>query len=88
METQTLAARFLDRILDPLASALNREAAQSLLDTSPDSEVQARVAILAGRANEGLLTSEERDEYLSYIEAADMLAILKLKARQRLDADD
>jgi hypothetical protein len=43
--------------------------------------------VLAERANEGELTPEERDEYSSYVEAADVLAIFKLKVRRRLDSN-
>jgi hypothetical protein len=86
METQNQAAHFMDRVLDPLASALNREAARSILDIRIDPEVQARVDVLAELANEGNLSPEERDEYLSYVEAADLLAIFKLKARRHLEA--
>ena len=86
METHTQAAHFMDRVLDPLASSLNREAARSILDSRIDPEVQARVEVLAGLANEGELTPDERDEYLSYIEAADLLAIFKLKAKRHLEA--
>ncbi len=85
METQTQAAHFMDRVLDPLAAALNREAARSILDIRIDPEIQARVDVLAERANEGELTPEERDEYLSYVEAADLLAIFKLKAKRHLE---
>lgn len=81
------AAHFLDRVLDPLASTLNHEAARSILEQRIDPEVQARVAVLAERANEGELTQAERDEYLSYVEAADMLAIFKLKAKRHLEAN-
>jgi hypothetical protein len=87
MGTQTLAAQFMDRILEPLASSLNEEAARRILDLRIDPEIQARVAALAERANEGELTAEERDEYLSYVEAADLLAIFKLKARRHLEAN-
>lgn len=85
METISQAAHFMDWALDPLASSLNREAAQSILEIRIDPEVQARVAFLAERANEGELSPEERDEYLSYIEAADVLAIFKLKAKRHLE---
>jgi hypothetical protein len=88
MATQISAANFMDRVLDPLAASLNREAASSILGLTVDPEIQARVAVLAERANEGVLTPEERDEYLSYVEAADMLAIFKLKASRHLEAND
>ncbi len=87
MEHAIHAAHFMDRVLDPLAACLNREAALSIIDLRIDPEIQARVEILAERANEGTLTPEERAEYLSYVEAADLLAIFKLKARHHLERD-
>jgi hypothetical protein len=79
------ATNYLDRVLDLLADCLNVEAARRIVNLSADPELQARVADLAERANEGELTEEERAEYLSYVEAADLLAIFKLKARRHLD---
>ena len=84
MQTESHADHFMDRVLDPLAACLNIEAVESILNLRIVPEIQARVLHLAERANEGELTSEEHDEYLSYVEAADMLAIFKLKARQYL----
>ena len=83
----TYAADFLSRVLDPLAHCLNREAAERIVGQRVDPEIEARIAVLAERANEGELTPEERDEYLSYVEAADLLGIFKLKARQRLNGN-
>ena len=37
-------------------------------------------------ANEGILTETERSEYETLINAADFIAILKLKAREHLDS--
>lgn len=69
MEHAIHAAHFMDRVLDPLAACLNREAAMSIIDLRIDPEIQARVEVLAERANEGTLTPDERAEYLSYVEA-------------------
>jgi hypothetical protein len=82
METVIPASSFMDRVLDPLASCLNSEAVESIRNLQIDFTIQERVAALAELANEGKLTPEERDEYLSYVEAADLLAIFKLKAEQ------
>ena len=87
MEDRCLAARYMGRVLEPLAACLNDAAARGILDHRVDPEIQARVEILAERANEGELSPEERDEYLSFVEAADLLAIFKLKARQHLEAN-
>jgi hypothetical protein len=52
-----------------------------------DAAVQARVDFLAERANEGVLSDEERTEYEAFINAADFISILKLKARRHLESD-
>ena len=87
MEHTILAAHFMDRVLEPLVACLNREVALSILDLRIDPEIQARVEVLAERANEGRLSPDERAEYLSYVESADLLAIFKLKAKFHLDAN-
>jgi hypothetical protein len=74
----------LDQMLDPVIRCLNADAAKKLLELRMDSEVQARVDVLAEKANEGLLTDAERAEYEAYINTADFIAILKLKARRYL----
>jgi len=43
--------------------------------------------MLAERANEGLLSDDERAEYEAFINAADFISILKLKARRNLESD-
>jgi hypothetical protein len=45
-------------------------------------EIQARVDFLADRANEALLTDDERAEYERYISASDLIAILQLKVQR------
>lgn len=47
--------------------------------------VQERIDILAGQANEGLITQDERVEYEAIINAADLITVLKLKARHNLN---
>jgi hypothetical protein len=39
------------------------------------------------RANEGLLTNDERAKYEALINAADFISILKRKARRHLDSE-
>ena len=75
----------LDDLLDPLSLCLDAESARRLIDFHIDRPVQARIEALGQRANEGILGSSERSEYESPINAADFIAILKLKARRRLD---
>jgi hypothetical protein len=46
-----------------------------------EAEVQARVAELARKCNEGELIREERQEYETYVMAGEFLAILHARAR-------
>jgi hypothetical protein len=77
----------LDDLLDPLSRCLDEESARRVAEFRIDPSVQAKVDLLAERANEGTLTDEERDEYDSFIDAADLIAVLQLKAQQRLKPD-
>jgi len=47
-------------------------------------KLAARVNRLAARANDGKLTRSEREEYLSYINASELLALIQLRARLKL----
>jgi hypothetical protein len=71
----------LDRLLDPFAECLTREAARRIVDLRPDEETQARIEQLREKANEGRLTEAEREEYEEFIEGMDLIGILKAKAR-------
>jgi hypothetical protein len=71
----------LHRVLEPVCSSLNEEAAQKLLHLKADRKTQARVAKLAEKCNEGELTPAERREYEMYVMANHFIAILQAKAR-------
>lgn len=73
-----------DEILDPVAECLTPAVAQRILTVRLPPHIQARVDLLAEKANEGLLTPDERDEYEDLIERADVLGIVKSLARQVL----
>ena len=75
----------LDSLLEPLSLCLDSESARRLVAFRIDPPVQARIEMLAEQANEGNLSTEERSEYEALINAADFIAILKLKARRHLD---
>jgi hypothetical protein len=80
--TQTQATSVLDRMLDPLSRCLDAESARRVSELSIDPVVQARVDVLAERANEGLITTEERAEYEAYINADDFISVLRMKTRR------
>jgi hypothetical protein len=82
--SSTNTSSVLDGFLEPLSRCLDAESAQRVIDLQIDPAVQARVEVLADRANEGLLTEAERAEYSDIVDAADLVAILKLKVRRQL----
>lgn len=71
----------LDELLEPVTRAFSQEVAQALLKVRASDAVQARIAELAEKCNEGLLTENERSEYESYVQAADLVSVLQAKAR-------
>jgi hypothetical protein len=76
---------WLDDLLEPLSLCLDAESARRLIAFRIDRPIQARIDMLGEKANEGSLGAPERSEYEALINAADFIAILKLKARRRLD---
>jgi hypothetical protein len=80
-------AEILDRVLDPLTECLTPQAARKIVDFHPDTETQARINERAAKADIGQLTDDERAQYRDYVEAFDLVAILKSKARGVLAQD-
>jgi hypothetical protein len=78
------AAAGLDGLLEPLSLCLDAESARRLVAFQIDPQVLARIEMLGERANEGHLTADERSEYEALINAADFIAILRLKAERHL----
>ena len=71
----------LDDILEPVTNAFSRDVAQALVNIRAGETAQARMADLAAKCNEGLLTPAEQVEYESYVHAVDMVSVLQAKAR-------
>lgn len=76
----------LDELLDPFAHCFDTASAQRVAEFRVSRSVQEKVSILAEKANEGVLTEDERTEYEALINATDLIAILKLKARRSLSS--
>lgn len=75
---------YLSAMLDQVAECFTPDVARRVLAIQLDVQTHARVEELAEKANEGLLSEQERSEYLAYIEASDLVAILQAKARRLL----
>jgi hypothetical protein len=81
---KTLNGPVLDRLLDPVGRILTIDVARDLANLRFDRKVQARIAKLAHKCNEGELSDTERSEYETYVYAIDFVAILQAKARALL----
>ncbi len=73
-----------DTMLDLAAECFDAPTLDALAKLRLSSKVAARVDRLAERANEGELTSREREEYQSYIQVSELLALIQLRARAKL----
>lgn len=69
-----------------MTAAMDAESARRILEFRIDPAVQARLDLLGEKANEGTLSGDERAEYEDAINAADDIAILKLKARRQMES--
>ena len=78
------AHNMIGRMLEPIFADLPIDASQRIAAFKADEELQARVVYIAGRANEGELTTEEREEYESLIEAGDLVATVQAIARRQI----
>jgi hypothetical protein len=59
--------------------------AEAIVNRQPDPRMAARVVELGRKAVEGTLTECEREEYTELVDAGDLIALLKTKARRSLD---
>ena len=75
----------LDRVIEPFAECLTTSAARKIVALRADAEMQTRVDELADKANDGLLTDEERAEYDRYLAAFHFVTIMQVRARRLLD---
>ncbi len=78
------AGGILEQILDPLTDCLTLQAALKIVGFEVDSETQERVNELAAKAQAGSLSEAEKADYHDFVEAFDLVAILKSKARMLL----
>jgi hypothetical protein len=77
-------AGILGRLIRPEEADFSPEAARSILRLKFDETDQARVDRLSLKAQQGKITTEERAEMEEYILLADLLSMLKSKARLSL----
>jgi hypothetical protein len=84
---EVVTSSVVDGLLDLFSRCLDEESARRVATFRVTAPLQEKVDALAERANEGLLTDEERVQYEAFTNAADLIAILRLKAMRVLESN-
>ena len=71
----------IEQLFDPANGIFTAATAANLVGLRPAEKERARLEYLASRANEGTLTSEDREEYETRIRLGKFLSIMQLKAK-------
>ncbi len=74
----------METMLAAVADTFDRKALEALAAMRAPADAEARMMQLAEKANEGLLTEEERHEYHSAVSFGNFLGLLQSKARLKL----
>jgi len=77
----------LDLFLDPVAECFTAGVAQRIVELRSDPLAIERLEQLREKANFGKLSDDERAEYEEFVEAMDLVAILKAKAKAVLETN-
>jgi hypothetical protein len=82
-----IASSALNLYMDSLSRCLDAESARRLAEFRVAAPVQERVDVLAERANEGLLTDDERSEYDALISVSEFVTHLRLRTLRNLESN-
>jgi hypothetical protein len=83
-QQETIPMNLTDRYFAGIADCFTPEVAQRIVEFRPDAPTELRLDDLRRRANEGLLTEEEVEEYEAWVEVVDWIGVLKAHARAKL----
>lgn len=78
------SSAILDRLIEPAKPGLSPEAAHTILGLRFGLSDVDRMNELAEKNRRGSLSPEENDEFESYLEIGEFLALLQAKARKSL----
>ena len=73
---------FLSQLLDSVGECFTPEVASRIADLRTSAQFEERLEYLGDRCTEGQLTSEEKEEYESYVQIINFISILQAKARK------
>jgi hypothetical protein len=72
-----------EKFLRQFTDRFTPELAEHFATLAPDPAFQARLDELGDKASEGTLTEDEHREYATYVEANDVIALLRVRALAR-----
>jgi hypothetical protein len=73
-----------ESLIDDFAKCLDEQSLRSLASLKLSVEAQQKLNELADKANDGVLSSAERDEYQAFIAASELVGLAQLRAKARL----
>lgn len=76
------------RGVNPLLALLLPGKVDEVLAAKGDPALRDRIEELASKSTEGILTQEEREEYLGYVQANKFVAVLRRTERQASSQDE
>jgi len=82
---KTTGTAILERLIAPKRGNFSEGVARAILEWDFAGEDRERVAVLSAKAQEGVLTPDEREELEEYVRVGNLLALLQSKARRSLD---
>jgi len=82
----SLDSSSLHRFLEQFTDTFTPELAEHFATLPPNPDLQARLDELGEKANEGTLTDAERSKYETYVEAMDVIALLRVKSQASRNA--
>ena len=83
----TLDSTALRDFLIQFTDGFSPELAEHFVSTPAKPELQDRINELAAKANEGLLNAAERSEYDTYVEAMDVIALMRVKSIKKVNRE-
>ena len=69
-----------DRGVTPFLQIVLPDKAESIVNFHPDQALADRIEELANKSTEGVLTEDEKAEYIGYVRANKLVSILKRQA--------
>jgi hypothetical protein len=79
-----MSTSLFERIIEPFAECLTRDAAQKIADVRADATTQAQFDDLADKANRGVLSDAENNEYQRLLALFHVVSLLQIRAKRLL----